>query len=153
VDIRHAGVTTGSRDDVVRRDRSVWCVDGWECWWDTISEVLRRLLCLGLDANQSIQWKYESDVSPLLFALIDDKFTEYISEKVRILLEVGAEVNVIVKYTEYEPRLPRRSVLDWVRYKLYRVDSRARYQKCNSVLDREGVSVIERVKRLVCENS
>jgi hypothetical protein len=27
VDIRHAGVTTDSRDDVVVTDRSVWCMD------------------------------------------------------------------------------------------------------------------------------
>jgi hypothetical protein len=87
-----------------------------------------------------------------LFALIEES-VEYRTEKGRLLLEAGAEVNIRVKYREYVPQLSWRSVLDWVRYKLHRVDSRERYQKCNSVLDREGVSVMERVKILVCEYS
>jgi hypothetical protein len=153
--IRHTGVTTDSRDNVVVTDRSKSCMDRWgDWWWETISEgdcdVLRRLLYLGLAVNQSIQWKYESDVRPLLFALIDDKFVKHRTEKVRLLLEAG--VSVRLKYSEYVPQLSWRSVLDWVRDKLHGMDSRVRYQKCNSVLDR-GVSVIERTGQLVCEYS
>ena len=58
-DIRHAGVTTDSRDDVVVTDRSVWCMYRYGNLWGTISEgdcdVLGHLLCVGLDVNQSVQ--------------------------------------------------------------------------------------------------
>ncbi|XP_055998771.1 uncharacterized protein LOC125654883 isoform X2 [Ostrea edulis] len=128
VDIRHAGVKTDSRDDVVVTDRSVWCMDRWGDMWKTISNrdsgVLRHLLCLGLDVNQSIQLcdkSNKSDVRPLLYILIDDSFN-YRMEKVRILLGAGMDVNIRVRYREYD-----------------------------SVLDREGVSVLERTMRLLCK--
>jgi ankyrin repeat protein len=145
VDIRHAGVTTNSRDDVVVTDRSVWCMDvdingmvrfriGEADVWETISEgdcaVLRRLLCVGLDVNQSVQLCYgsryrKSDVRSLLCTLIGEGcVVRDRTEKVRMLLEVGADVNV-----------------------------RVRDREDDSVLDKEGVSVLERTRRLVCQYS
>jgi hypothetical protein len=144
VDIRHAGVTTDSRDDVVVTDRSVWCMEWGGDVWRTISEgdcdvwrtirrgdcdVLRRLLCVGLGVNQSIQLYdsdsddsvRKSDVSPLLWTLIDEEWhVDDITEKVRMLLEVGVDVNVRVRDKEYD-----------------------------CLLDREGVSVLERTRRQV----
>ncbi|XP_056001786.1 uncharacterized protein LOC125653762 [Ostrea edulis] len=132
VDIRHAGVKTDSRDDVVVTDRSVWCMDrgremqGAIYWGDC--DVLRRLLCVGLDVNQSIQLYDEdnkTDVRPLLYTLIDEeRYYSHLLEEVRILLGAGAEVNIRVRYREYD------SVLDW-----------------------EGVSVLERTWRLLCKYS
>jgi ankyrin repeat protein len=131
VDIRRAGVTTDSRDDVVVTDRSVWCMDyEGDVWW-TIRRgdcgVLRHLLCVGLDVNQSIQLYdsgSKSDVRPLLYTLTDERQVIDRTERVRMLLEAGADVNVRVRYREYD-----------------------------CVLDREGVSVLELTRRRVCENS
>jgi hypothetical protein len=131
VDIRHAGVTTDSRDNVVVTDRTVWCMDRGGDLWETFRwgdcDVLRHLLCVGLDVNQSIQLydRYshsKSDVTPLLYILIDAWIIRDRTERVRMLLGAGADVSVRVKYKEY-----------------------------GSVLDREGVSVLERTRRLVCK--
>ncbi|XP_056001314.1 uncharacterized protein LOC125653620 isoform X2 [Ostrea edulis] len=132
VDIRHAGVKIDSRDGVVVTNRSVWCMDRWGYLWKTISEgdcdVLRHLLCVGLDVNQSIQLfhKYKDDnksvVRPLLYTFIDMYLSH--STDVRILLGMGTDVNVRMKYREYD-----------------------------SVLDRVGVSCLERTRRLLCEYS
>jgi hypothetical protein len=139
VDIRHARVTTDSRDDVVVTDRSVWGMDLRGDVWRTISggdcDVLRHLLCVGLDVNQSVQLyssnsddgDCESDVSededdnvrPLLCRLIEEEYVIDRRERVRMLLEAGADVNVRVRYREYD-----------------------------SVLDRDGVSVLERTRPL-----
>jgi hypothetical protein len=134
VDIRHAGVTTDSRDDVVVTDRSVWCMDYWGNLWRTINQgdcdALKRLLCVGLDVNQSIQlydkrFNMYSPVTPLLYTLIDlDVVEKTRAEKVRMLLEAGADISVRVRYRGY-----------------------------GSVLDREGVSVLERTRRLACKCS
>jgi ankyrin repeat protein len=132
VDIRHAGVKTDSRDDVVVTDRSVWCMDEWGDWWKTISEgdcdVLRHLLCVGLDVNQSIQlydmYKDKSNVRPLLFTLVDELYYICKTEKVRVLLKVGADINIMVRYREN-----------------------------TSILDRNGMSVLERIKGMVNECS
>jgi hypothetical protein len=130
VDIRHAGVTTDSRDDVVVTDRSVWCTKRvWGDVWKTISEgdcdVLRHLLRVGLDVNQSIQMydrfsDNKSVVRPFLFTLIDEWDVRDRIGKMRMMLEAGVDVNVRVTYRE-----------------------------CDSVLDREGVSALERAKKLV----
>ncbi|XP_056005124.1 uncharacterized protein LOC130050130 isoform X2 [Ostrea edulis] len=147
LDIRHAGVKTDSRDDVVVTDRSVWCMCELGDLWSTIyrgdCDVLRRLLCVGLDVNQSIQlydvFHFKSDVRPLLYKLLDEHFIYEIihrMEKVRMLLGAGVDVNVRVRYSEYD------SVLDME-------------GDCedDSVLDKEGVSVVERMRRLVCKYS
>jgi hypothetical protein len=63
-------------------------------------------------------------VRPLLWTLIGDDCVKYREEKVRMLLGVGADVSVRVRCREYD-----------------------------SVLDREGVSVLERTRRLVCRYS
>ncbi|XP_056001832.1 uncharacterized protein LOC130046588 [Ostrea edulis] len=139
VDIRHAGVKTDSRDDVVVTDRSVWCMDRGGDLWATISEedcdVLRHLLCVGLDVNQSIhlydKYKDKSDVRPLLYTLIDVHYHNN-REKVIMLLWEGADVNV------------RMSKCESVLYSL-------RCREYDSVLDRECVSVLERTRRLVCK--
>jgi ankyrin repeat protein len=133
VGIRHAGVTTNSRDDVVVTDRSVWCLSRWGDMWRTISfedcDILRRLLCLGLDVNQSIQL-YDSEgrsdgVRPLLYVLIDEEDVRYKTEKVGILIRAGADIN-------------------------FRVTIRKQNFIYHSVLDREGVSILESTKRWVC---
>jgi hypothetical protein len=140
VKIRHAGVATHSSNDVVVTDSSVWCMDRGEDVWSTIRrgevweiigwedcDVLRHLLCVGLDVSQSVQLysEYrETGVRPLLYTLIDEKWVDDRTEKVRILLEEGVDVNVRVRYREYD-----------------------------SVLDRGGVTVLERTRRLVCQYS
>jgi hypothetical protein len=133
VDIRHAGITTDSKDDVVVTDRSVWCMDRYSEGdvWRTISvgdcDSLRHLLCVGLDVNQSIQLYdiiSKSDVIPLLYTLIDEWDVSDRTEKVRMLLEAGADVNVRVRYKSYD-----------------------------SVLDREGMSIVERTRQWVCQYS
>jgi hypothetical protein len=153
VDIRHAGVTTDSRDDVVVTDRSVWCMDRRGDVWETISEgdcdVLRRLVCVGLDVNQSVQLynRYsdsKSDVRPLLYRLIDEVLVSYRTEKVRMLLEAGADVSVRVRYREYDCVLDSDSDDDSV------LDSDS---DDDCVLDREGVSVVERTRRRMCQYS
>jgi ankyrin repeat protein len=133
VDIRHAGVKTDSRDDVVMTDRSVWCVDRCGYLWDTIrwgdSEILRHLLCVGLDVNQSMRlyiWykkHNKSSVRPLLCTFLDELYdNRHKTEMVRILLDAGADVNATVRYRE-----------------------------CDSMLDREGVSVLQRTWQMVCK--
>jgi hypothetical protein len=59
-----------------------------------------------------------------LYTLIDEEYVNGRTERVRMLLEVGADVNVRVRDREY-----------------------------GSVLDREGVSVVERMRQLVCKYS
>jgi hypothetical protein len=189
VDIRHAGVTTDSRDDVVVTDRSVWCMDREGDVWRAIRwgdcDVLRRLLCVGLDVNQSVQLydsRYgdsKSDVRPLLYRLIDEKYVYYRTEKVRVLLEAGVDVNVRVRYREDDSVLDsdsdedsvldsdsdEDSVLDSDSDEDSVLDSdsdedsdesvldRVRCREYGSVLDREGVSVLERTRRWVCQYS
>jgi ankyrin repeat protein len=136
VDMRHAGVKTDSRDDVVVTERPVWYVDSDRDVWRTINvrdcDVLRHLLCVGLDVNLSIQVNYDggkSYVRPLLFSLIDVPFVTHRTEKVRILLEAGADVKFRMRYSKYDS---------------------VRYETSGSVLDMEDVSVLERPRRLVC---
>ncbi|XP_055998105.1 uncharacterized protein LOC125683237 isoform X2 [Ostrea edulis] len=135
VDIRHAGVKTDIRGDVVVTNRSVWCMDKEGDLWHTICEgdcdVLRHLFCVGLDVNQSMQLYYnnkenKTDVRPLLYTLIDYGWYDvnYTTEKVGILLGAGADVNV-----------------------------RVRYKECDSVLDREGMSLLERTRKQMFEYS
>jgi ankyrin repeat protein len=137
VDIKHARVTTDSKDDVVVADDAVWCMDWQGSIWETLNEgdcdVLRHLLSVGLDANQSVQLydseaKYDSDkysdARPLLCTLNDEEYANDRTEKVGILLGAGADVNVRVKYKEYK-----------------------------YVLDKNGVSVLERTRRLMCKYS
>jgi hypothetical protein len=130
--IRHSGVHTDSRDDVEVADRSVWCIDKRGDLWRTISkgdcDALSHLLRVGLDVDQLIQlhdvYADESDVRPLLSSLVEYQYITYRTEKVRILLGVGADVNVRVRCKKYE-----------------------------SCLDREGVSVLERTRRMMCRYS
>ncbi|XP_056000523.1 uncharacterized protein LOC125653783 isoform X2 [Ostrea edulis] len=131
VDIRHARVKTDSKDDVVVTDRSVWCMGRLGRLWTTIiagdCDVLSHLLCVGLDVNQWIQlydYRGKSNVRPLLYTLIDEEYVVNQVDKVRIMLGAGADVNVRVRHKEYD-----------------------------SVLDREGMSVLERTRQLVCKYS
>jgi ankyrin repeat protein len=59
-----------------------------------------------------------------VYTLIDEEYVNGRTERVRMLLEAGADVNVRVRDREYV-----------------------------SVLDREGVSVLERTRRWVCQSS
>ncbi|XP_062618219.1 uncharacterized protein LOC134279820 [Saccostrea cucullata] len=159
VNIRHSDVMTDSKDDVVVTRRRVWRME--ERWGDLYEEIiqsdckgLEHLLRVGLDVNQWIQLynDYKDvmyDVKPLLFALIDDyDFDNRLVDKVKFLLEAGVDVNVMVKYKEYDSMSDSECNSDSVS------DS-----ECNSVLDseygsvldREGVSVLERTRRLVSE--
>jgi hypothetical protein len=61
-----------------------------------------------------------------LYTLIDEWYVRDRTERVRMLLEAGVDVNVRVRCREY------RSVLDRVKY--------------DCVLDRSGVSVLERTR-------
>jgi ankyrin repeat protein len=139
--IRHTRVKTdSSRDDMAVTDRLVWCMDRWGDLWRIIRQgdcdALRRLLCLGLDVNQSIQLcvrgldgsvSKSDNVKPLLYALVDEEqYNEHRIEKVRMLLEAGANVNVRVRCGENE-----------------------RMWGSHNVLDREGVSVLERMRQLM----
>jgi hypothetical protein len=63
-------------------------------------------------------------VRPLLYRLIDERYAGGITEKVRMLLEAEEDVSVRVRDREYE-----------------------------SVLDREGVSVVQRMRQRVCQYS
>jgi hypothetical protein len=58
-----------------------------------------------------------------LYTLIDEEYVSDRTERVRMLLEAGVDVNFRVRCREY-----------------------------GCVLDREGVSVLERTIRLVCKN-
>jgi ankyrin repeat protein len=135
VDIRHAAVKTDSRDNVVVADRSVWCMDRDGYLWKIIRcgfvSELRGLLYLGLNASQLIQWSdfYVSQFlpvynKPLLHILINEWHVNDRAEKVRILLEAGMDVNARVKDLKYD-------------FGLYR----------------EGISALERTKRLMCQFS
>jgi hypothetical protein len=128
VDIRHARVTSDSRDDVIVTDRPVWYMDSEGDLWKTIREedcdVFKHLLCMGLNVNQLIHMyprHYRNfAVKPLLYALIDGNHVNDRTKKVKILLGAGADVNIRVKYKGYDSQL-------------------------------QGVSVLERTKRLVCK--
>ncbi|XP_062613364.1 uncharacterized protein LOC134275141, partial [Saccostrea cucullata] len=138
VNIRHSDVMTDSKDDVVVTRRRVWRMKIWGDLYEAIIESdckdLKHLLSVGLDVNQWIEhyhhddcyYNYETDVRPLLFTLIDEDlyYKRRLVNKVRFLLEAGVDINVRVRYSEYD-----------------------------SVLDKEGVSVLERIRRLLSECS
>jgi hypothetical protein len=140
-DIRHTGISTESRDDLIVIDKSVWYMDRWGDMWRTISwgdcDLLRRMLFVGLDVNQSIQLcnsDGKSEVErPLLYTLIDEEYARYRTEKVEILLGAGADINARVKYRMCNTRLG--------------------YTGYDSVLDKEGVYILERVRRWMYEYS
>ncbi|XP_062584082.1 uncharacterized protein LOC134245848 [Saccostrea cucullata] len=87
---------------------------------DDVAMTQNRLGANQMIRVEHIDSRYGHDVKPLLFVMIDEKSIENKVEKVTILLKAGADVNLRVKYTEND-----------------------------SVLDREGVSVLERTRRLV----
>jgi hypothetical protein len=184
VDIRHTGVTTDSRDDVVVTDKSVWCMDRYGDWWEKIMwgdcDVLRHMLCVGLDVNQSIQlceskgWLcVMSDVRPLLYALIDEVFVTDRTEKVKMLLERGTDTNVRARYSEDDSDSDGEddsdsdgeddSDSDGEDYSDSDGEDDSdsdgeddsvrvlRYREDECVLDMEGVSALERMRRLVCK--
>jgi ankyrin repeat protein len=124
INFRNAGAKTDHRGDVVLTNKLIWSMEEFGDLWRTVVDggcnALSRLLCVGLDSNQLIQL---SEVAPFLHTLIDydDSFCDR-AEKVRVLLEAGADVNVKVRYREYD-----------------------------ALLDREGVSVLERTRRWLCK--
>jgi hypothetical protein len=65
---------------------------------------------------------------------------------VRLLLEAGVDVNIRMKYRDYSSELHKWPVVN-------RVNALVRYELYDSVLDREGVSDLERTRRLVDEYS
>ncbi|XP_062574496.1 uncharacterized protein LOC134236343 [Saccostrea cucullata] len=149
VNIRNSDVITDSKDNVVMTHTRVRQIDKFGDLYKIIKEnkcdVLKNLFHMGLDFNQWIQLYYEDyesdfDEKPLLFSVIDEGLGRFILidennvvEMLRTLLEAGTDVNVRVRYREYNDVEDREgvSVLG------------------NAVLDREGVSVLERTRRLV----
>jgi ankyrin repeat protein len=165
VDIRHAGVKLDSRDDVVVTDTSVLCIYGESELLKTFRsggcDALRNLLGMGMDVNQSIQlYGICNDVRPLLYTMIDGYGVCNRTEKVKILLDAGADINIRVRYgkddsvinrwqhRKYDPALDKwryrkyDPVLDWWKYREY-----------DSLLDGEGVSVLERTRQIVFSES
>ncbi|XP_062579114.1 serine/threonine-protein phosphatase 6 regulatory ankyrin repeat subunit B-like, partial [Saccostrea cucullata] len=135
VNIRHSNVMTDCKGNVVTTQRRVWRMEELGDLYRIIREnkcdELKHLLDVGLDVNQRIELynninfegftsTYESDVRPLLFTLIDEKRVSDKVGKVLTLLEGGADVNIRVKYRESD-----------------------------FVLDREGVSILERIRQLM----
>ncbi|XP_062600122.1 serine/threonine-protein phosphatase 6 regulatory ankyrin repeat subunit B-like [Saccostrea cucullata] len=129
VNIRHSDVMTDSKDDVVATRKRLWRMERGGDLYEAIIKSdcsgLKHLLCVGLDVNQWIQlyndYNDEYDKKPLLFTLIDESYRDNsLVVKVQILLEAEVDVNVSVRYRKYD-----------------------------SVSDREGVSVLERTRRLL----
>ncbi|XP_062582011.1 ankyrin repeat and KH domain-containing protein mask-like [Saccostrea cucullata] len=130
-DIQHANVAVDSKDDVIFTKKIVW--DMTEDLHGKLlradCDVLRHLLCFGFDANQNILIRKkpnQSDIKPVLFRIIDGKLfydIKQIEKIVCILLEAGADVNLSVKYTEY-----------------------------NSLVDKEGVTALERTRQKLREH-
>ncbi|XP_062569496.1 uncharacterized protein LOC134231547 [Saccostrea cucullata] len=162
-------VMLDSKDDVVVKEGGVMDVFNLGYKFEAIlrskSVVLKRLLKLGLDVNQWIE-KYDCfslvkkpdvnqwrkvynlgyDMRPLLFTLIDEGLmstdVEDLAEKVRILVEAGADVNV--NYRMYQERLRRKNSIYKGMYisNPILVDTR-------SVVDKNGLSLLERTRRLI----
>ncbi|XP_061194768.1 uncharacterized protein LOC133202922 [Saccostrea echinata] len=111
-DLRQSHVILDCKDDCQTLNM-VWYNDSIKDLWMTIvnedCDVLRHLLRTGLNVDQWIQLDSKSTYKnerPLLFALIDEHLGFWGVEervcKIKILLESGANVNVKVKYGEYE---------------------------------------------------
>ncbi|XP_062594111.1 uncharacterized protein LOC134255601 [Saccostrea cucullata] len=131
VEIRRVGVITDSKDDVVLKRNKFWCLK--EDWHFNIIKYagcveFKQLLKFGLDSNQDILiWSKfgDIDLKPLLFKVIDgSRFRNSASRSdvVNILLKAGADVNLRAKYKEY-----------------------------TFIVDKIGVSALERTRRLICQ--
>ncbi|XP_062599456.1 serine/threonine-protein phosphatase 6 regulatory ankyrin repeat subunit C-like [Saccostrea cucullata] len=153
INIRHGGVISNSKDDVVIAQRHVWRIEEFGNLYDIIFKseciVLKHLLEIGLDVNQLVQlyddFNYESDVRPLLFFLIDEMvIVKDKVEKVKILLNAGVDVNIRVMHTMCNSELyvEEDDVLDWF-------SDEDGDEDHADVLDREGLSVLERTRRMV----
>ncbi|XP_061190555.1 uncharacterized protein LOC133198482 [Saccostrea echinata] len=158
VNIRHSDVMFDSKDDVVVQKGRVFHMRESGFIFKSIMEskcdVLKYLLDLGLDVNQWIQlyddYNSHFDVKPFLFTLIDEGLKLYMKslvEKVRILLEAGADVNVRVKYRKYLP-FSDRWLLNNDMFNPYNSDIDDENSNM-SLLDKEGLSVLERTRRLL----
>ncbi|XP_062610551.1 uncharacterized protein LOC134272322 [Saccostrea cucullata] len=140
VDIRKANVKTDCKDDVTETNRRVLLMESRGNWSKAIlsedSRVLRHLLNVGLDKNQLIQLYtdglYESDLRPLLHVVIDEYYVNDRIEKIKILLEAGVNVNAKSKLKTIDPWFGTR-----------------KSRECNNMLDREGISALERTKRII----
>ncbi|XP_061191071.1 ankyrin repeat domain-containing protein 17-like [Saccostrea echinata] len=177
VNIRHSDVITDSKDDVVRTQKRVWHMDTWGDFYQTVGngkcDILKHILCLGMDSNQCIQLSsndIKSNERPLLFILIDEGDIDDREEKVRILLEAGVDVNIRVEYRVYDTALDREHVsgesMDTSSDKssddeqdegtesvcMKSIDEEEKQDfDTKSVLKREKVSVLERTRRMINE--
>ncbi|XP_062586283.1 uncharacterized protein LOC134247893 [Saccostrea cucullata] len=152
-------VMLDSKDDVVVKKGGVLDTNMLEYKFRTIieskSDALKHLLNLGLDANLGIkEYHYDSyEMKPLLFTLIDDGFGQFpkhnqeeelgiLDEKVRILVEAGADVNV--NYTMYRERLRRKNSIYNGMY-----ISNPDFVGMKTLVDKNGLSLLERTRRLL----
>lgn len=137
VDIRNGIVKSDCKDDVVLRKKTVWCLNKNGLVWSMISfndsVLLQHLFHIGLNVNQKIKLynkkiafpiypKSEAEVNsirPLIFFIIDKAIFQRV-EKVRTLLEAGVDLSIRVPFSNY----------------------------C-SLLDKDGVTVLERTRRLI----
>lgn len=127
VKIRKVCVKSKSVDDLYSTclESDVWCRNNTGIIWKTITQnnayCLSQLICFGLDVNQKLQifQKVENDFKPILFVLIDEDICYNLS-RIKTLLKAGVNLCERVKYKGYK-----------------------------SLLDKGGVTALERTRRLV----
>lgn len=136
VDLKKGLVKSDYKDDVILAERKVWCLNRNSYMWKVISSadsfLLQHLFNIGLNVNQSIKLydkknvtacgddsKTKETMRPLLFLIIDADVCQRV-EKVRTMLKAGVDLSVRVTFSNY----------------------------C-SLLDKDGVTVLERTRRLI----
>ncbi|XP_062598477.1 ankyrin repeat domain-containing protein 17-like [Saccostrea cucullata] len=149
--IRQVDVKADDKDDIITESNKTWVLNTSSESYHTVSEdgceFLNQKLSLGFNVNQYVQICFDDDhdaqyadddagddddddfyicVKPLLFTLISIYSVE-VSEKVRLLLDAGANVNI---------RLPQTK--DTIAFNS---------EDCHPVLDRYGISLLEMTRR------
>ncbi|XP_062568328.1 ankyrin repeat domain-containing protein 17-like [Saccostrea cucullata] len=151
VQIRQADVKADDKDDIITKSNKTWVLntssESYRTVCDDGCEFLNHLLIVCFNVNQYVQICFDDDldahyadddagdgndddfyicVKPLLFTLISIHSAE-VSEKVRLLLDAGANVNI---------RLPQTK--DTIAFNS---------EDCHPVLDRYGISLLEMTRR------
>ncbi|XP_061196856.1 uncharacterized protein LOC133205130 [Saccostrea echinata] len=108
--LRHADVRMDLRDDVVIGEGRVWTLNELGYLWEIIykgdCDVLSHLLRIGMQVNHLllVNGVWTSGVRSLLCLLINKGFVLNREEKIQILLEAGADVNVSMLEEVQKPR-------------------------------------------------